>query len=286
MKVIVFGGSGQLGRALSHWAPRTVKLHALTRSDADIGDAAQVAAAFDARKPDLVINAAAYTAVDAAETDPAEAMRINGEAPGHIARACRLSGARLVHISTDYVFDGGATRPYRPDDAVHPLSVYGRSKRAGEDAVRQALPEALLVRSQWLYAATGRNFVTTMLDLMARRDAIDVVADQVGAPTHAASLARAIWALADAGARGVHHFADGGEASRHEFAVAIEAEARAGGLIDGAEIAPVTSADYPAAAPRPRYSVLDCSKTWAITGAPRHWRDELRVALAGRKAMA
>lgn len=286
MKVIVFGGSGQLGRALSHCAPGTATLHALTRSDADIGDAAQVEAAIAAHKPDLVINAAAYTAVDAAETDSAEAMRINGEAPGHIARACKASGARLVHISTDYIFDGEATRPYRPGDAVNPLSAYGRSKRAGEDAVRQALPEALLVRSQWLYAATGRNFVTTMLDLMTRRDSIDVVADQIGTPTHAASLARAIWALVEAGARGVHHFTDGGEASWYDFAVALAAEARASGLIDGVEIAPVTTADYPAAARRPRYSVLDCSETWAITGAPRHWRDELRVALAARKAMA
>lgn len=279
MKVLVTGAAGQLGQALIATAPPRARVVTMDRAALDIGDRAAVAKAIESERPDLIVNAAAYTAVDKAENEPDLAFRINADAPAHLAEAAKGTGARLIHISTDFVFDGTAPHPYRPDDKANPLGVYGASKRAGEEAVLAVSPDALIVRTAWVYAARGHNFVRTMLRLMRERSSVSVVADQIGTPTHAASLARAIWKLADARAAGVHHFTDAGVASWYDFAVAIAEEAEALGLIGQVLVTPIAASQYPTPARRPTFGVLDKAETWAITGVPRHWRAELRLML-------
>jgi dTDP-4-dehydrorhamnose reductase len=284
MKVLVLGSLGQLGRALFATAPDSAVLAGLDYQDIDIAEAAQVAAAVSTHKPDFIINCAAYTAVDKAESEPDLARRINADAAGVVAGAAVMAGARCVHISTDFIFDGTAHRPYAPEDASNPLSVYGATKADGEAAVRAAMPGALIVRTAWVYTAGGGNFVETMLRLMAGDGPVRVIADQVGTPTHAMSLARTIWALVAANAKGTYHATDAGVASWYDFAVAIRDEARAIGLLDKAvEIIPIRTEDYPTPAVRPSYSVLDKSATWAITGVANHWRHELALMLADKK---
>lgn len=287
MKALVLGASGQVGRALITSAPSGIEVIGLDRSSCDVGDQQQVEEAIGRTGPDIVLNAAAYTAVDKAESDAESARLVNGIAPGLIARQARASGARLVHLSTDFVFDGRASRPYRPNDETGPLGVYARSKRQGELAVAKTDPDALIVRTAWVYAARGSNFVNTMLRLMSERDEIKIVADQVGTPTAAGSLARALWGLALAKARGIHHFTDAGVASWYDFAMAIKEEAEALQLIPGdVRVMPTTTAGYPTPAPRPAYSVLDKTETWSLLGetAP-HWRANLRCVLRELKGI-
>lgn len=279
MKALILGADGQLGQALQRGAHAEWDVTALTRSDLEIANYAALHRAIADAQPELVINAAAYTAVDAAEDNESEAFLINGQAPPRIASACTLQGATLVHISTDYVFDGRADCPYPTGAAINPLNVYGRSKRAGEEAVLTH-DDALVVRTSSLYSAHGRNFVTTILRLLQERDSINVVADQISVPTHASSLARAIWMLAGDETTGLHHFTDSGRTSWFEFANAIAVKARAAGLRHDCQINPVTSDQYGAAAVRPAFSVLDCSATWSITGVPKHWEEELDIMLA------
>ncbi|MCA3255046.1 MAG: dTDP-4-dehydrorhamnose reductase [Alphaproteobacteria bacterium] len=282
MTALVTGAGGQLGRALlASAAAAGIEAVGLTRADLDIADEAAWIGVLDAHAPDLVVNAAAYTAVDKAESEADAAFRINRDAPGLLARLCAARGVRLVHVSTDFVFDGTQSSPYLPGQPVAPLGVYGASKAAGEAAVQAALPEALIVRTAWVYAASGANFMLTMLRLMASQPALRVVGDQIGTPTHAASLARAIWSLAGAGATGLHHYTDAGAASWYDFAVAIQEEALALGLLARAiPVAPIRTADYPTPARRPAYSVLDKTDTYAALGTPAaHWRAELRAAL-------
>lgn len=283
MKVLLTGAGGQVARALAASAPAGVQMVALGRDKLDIAAPGAAARAVEQVAPDLIINAAAYTAVDRAESEPAMALAINGTAVGRLAAAAALTEARLVHISTDFVFDGQASTPYRPDAATAPLSVYGRSKLAGEQA---AGIDALIVRTSWIYAAQGSNFVNTMLRLMRTRDEVRVVADQTGAPTCAASLAEAIWRLVSQGRTRIWHHTDGGTATWHDFAVAIQEEALALGLLDRAvPVIPITTAEYPTPARRPAYSVLDCNATTAALGAPAPaWRDNLRQVLAEVKA--
>ncbi|MGP1353466.1 MAG: dTDP-4-dehydrorhamnose reductase [Parasphingopyxis sp.] len=286
MRAVIFGAGGQVGRALRANLPEGIAVESFAREDIDIASADAVFAVIKNTRPDVVINAAAYTAVDRAEAETDTAFLINAKAPGHIAEACKAVSARLVHMSTDYVFDGTSERPYRPDDPTHPVSAYGRSKLAGEHAVRKTLPDAAIVRTAWVYAAGGANFVVTMLRLMGERDELAVVADQIGTPTHADSLARALWKLAANGAEGVFHYTDAGEASWHGFATAIEEEARALNMIDGCTVRPITTADYPTPAARPARSLLDCTATYAITGPANHWREELRIMLDQQKALS
>jgi dTDP-4-dehydrorhamnose reductase len=284
MKVLVLGSLGQLGRALFATAPASATLVGLDYQDIDIAEAAQVTAAIATHTPELVINCAAYTAVDKAESEPDLARRINADAAGVVARAAAVAGARCIHISTDFIFDGTAHRPYAPDTVPSPLSIYGATKADGEAAVRTAMPDALIVRTAWVYTAGGGNFVETMLRLMAGTGPVRVIADQVGTPTHAISLARTILALNAAGATGTYHATDAGVASWYDFAVAIRDEALAIGLLDKAvEIIPIRTEDYPTPAARPSYSVLDKSATWAITGVANHWRHELSSMLAEKK---
>jgi dTDP-4-dehydrorhamnose reductase len=255
------------------------------RSKLDLTDLNALRKRIVEAQPDLILNAAAYTAVDLAEREAELAHRINGEAPGAIAKAAAHVGAKLVHISTDFVFDGLASTPRSPADPVGPLSVYGKSKLAGEIAVRSEAHNSLIVRTAWVYDPTGRNFVNTMLRLMRERDRISVVADQIGTPTYAPSLAQALWLLAQTDAKGVLHYTDAGIASWYDFAVAIEEEGRAAGLIvSPVAVLPIATCDYPTPAPRPAFSVLEKSTTYGLLGASApHWRANLRKNL-GRVA--
>lgn len=284
MKVMMTGAAGQLGRALLASAPADVEAIGLDRAALDIGDATAVTATVQAHRPTIIINAAAYTAVDKAESESEAAARINSGGPENLARVAAATGARLIHISTDFVFDGKACLPYRPADATAPLSVYGRTKRDGEAAALAAHDDVLIVRTAWVYAAGSANFMETMLRLMAERDALGVVADQIGTPTHAASLARALWTLARSPAQGILHWTDAGVASWYDFAVAIREEAIAAGLtLRAQDVRPIATSDYPTPAHRPAFSLLDKSDAWAITGTARHWREELRAAIAARR---
>ncbi|GGI86865.1 NAD(P)-dependent oxidoreductase [Polymorphobacter multimanifer] len=275
MRVLISGAAGQLGRALQASAPAGVTIIAPPEAEFDITSEHAVATTIAAHTPDIVINAAAYTAVDKAEAELERADRINAGAVAILARHARA----LVHVSTDFVFDGTAHRPIAPDTAPNPLGAYGITKLHGEQAAL-AHPQSLVVRTAWVYAAQGANFVHTMLRLMRERDEVRVVADQLGTPTHAASLARALWALIAAQARGLHHFTDAGTAGWYDFAVAIQEEALALGLLTRTvPVIPIRTEDYPTPAQRPAYGVLDKTATWAITGIPQHWRAELRACL-------
>ena len=280
MRVLIAGSGGQLGRALQASAPEGVTVIAPPEAEFDITDPDTVERVTAAAQPTVVINAAAYTAVDKAEADAATAQRINVNAVGLLASAARHAKAGLVQVSTDFIFDGTASRPYRPDAVPNPLGVYGRTKLEGETAALELHGSPLIVRTAWVYAAKGNNFVHTMLRLMRERDEIRVVADQIGTPTHAATLARTIWALLAAGKTGVFHCTDAGVCSWYDFAVAIQEEALAAGLLTRrVPIIPIRTEDYPTPARRPAYSVLDKTATWGVTGPARHWHDELRDCL-------
>ncbi len=282
MKALIAGSGGQLGRALVASLPGGVTALAPPEADFDITDAARVAEVIAASGATLLINAAAYTAVDKAEADEAAARRINVDAVVTLATAARAASMGFVHVSTDFIFDGTASRPYAPAAAPNPVSVYGWTKLGGERAAVLAHPDTLIVRTAWVYAAAGNNFVKTMLRVMAERDEVRVVADQIGTPTHAATLARTIWALA--GQTGAFHCTDAGVCSWYDFAVAIQEEALALGLLARAvPVIPIRTEDYPTPARRPSYSVLDKTTTWAVTGPARHWRDELRACLQEMK---
>ncbi len=278
MKAIVTGASGQVGAALVALVPADITLVALDRSALDLADYEAVQARIRAEAPDLVINAAAYTAVDRAESEEKAAMAINAGAVEAIVAVLDETGGRLVHVSTDFVFDGRSSRPYRPGDESAPLSAYGRSKAAGEQALRS---QDLLVRTSWVYAAVGTNFVRTMLRLIRERDELRVVVDQIGSPTWAHGLARTLWALTGAEASGIFHHADSGVASWYDFAVAIQEEAFTLGLIaKTVPIHPIGSSDYPTPAARPAFSLLDCSKTRdLLEDGHMHWRENLRRML-------
>jgi dTDP-4-dehydrorhamnose reductase len=288
-RVLVTGAGGQLATALLRAAPAGCVVSALPLEALDIADAEQIDRMFATLQPDLVLNAAAYTAVDLAEREPDAAERVNHLAVALLARACAAAGARLVHVSTDYVFDGRACMPYLPDDATNPLSVYGRTKRDGElAALHETGGRALVVRTAWLYGAQGRNFMHTMIKLLRERDEVRVVADQIGTPTAVDGLARALWALDAAGARGVHHWTDAGVASWYDFAVAIGEEAAAAGLGTGrARVVPIRTLDYPTPAQRPAMGLLAKDATWAAVGTTgEHWRSALRAVIREVSASA
>jgi len=277
MKAVVVGAAGQLGRALVAGAPSGAHVIAYDRSDLDITEVKQVDAAIASCEPNIVFNAAAYTAVDKAESEPDRAHAINADAVGYLAEASRNADAKFVHVSTDFVFSGKDGVPYTPDAATAPLGVYGATKLAGERAAGK-VDNSLIVRTAWVYDRQGSNFVNTMLRLMRERDTLSVVADQVGTPTLTDDLAGALWQLAEEDARGTFQFTNSGVASWYDFAVAIQEEAMAAGTLDRAiQVLPIRTQDYPTPAARPSYSVLDCSKTYEALGKPaRHWRKALR----------
>ena len=280
--VLVTGAGGQLGRELVLSAGSGVDCIALARCDLDTGDPVAIGKCLDKAQPQLLINAAAYTAVDKAESEPELALKVNAEAPGHLAAACAVRGVRMIHVSTDFVFDGEATRPYLPNASTSPLSEYGRGKLAGELAVMEAFPGALIVRTGWVYSRFGSNFVKTMLRLMAERDELAVVCDQVGTPTWARGLAQALWAAADRPQlQGIYHWSDEGVCSWFDFARAIYQEGRALGLLSAElEIKPIPGSSYPTPAHRPAYSVLDKTSSWQDFEIPGvAWREQLRSML-------
>ncbi|WP_454258680.1 dTDP-4-dehydrorhamnose reductase [Pseudoxanthomonas mexicana] len=293
MTVLLFGGNGQVGHELRRSLRALGDVVVTTRSGqlpegarcevADFDCPDSLAALVQRVAPAIVVNAAAYTAVDKAEDDVDAAFRTNAEAPGVLARACALRDIPFVHYSTDYVFDGQGSRPYREDDPTAPLGVYGASKLAGEDAVRSVGGRHLILRTAWVYGRHGHNFMKTMLRLGAERDELRVVADQVGTPTPAALIADVtteLLGLRDAPS-GTFHLTPRGETSWHGFAEAILEEALARGLIPRApKVIPIATSDYPTRARRPGYSRLDIGRLEQVLGrALPEWRTGLRQVL-------
>jgi dTDP-4-dehydrorhamnose reductase len=288
-KILLLGANGQVGRELLRSLVPLGEVVAATRSGLLENGAPCAVADFDMPDtlpaliaqyaPDVVVNAAAHTAVDRAESEPEAAFRINAEAPARIAEACAARDALLVHYSTDYVFDGRGTRPYREDDPTAPLGVYGASKLAGERAIRESAARHAIFRTAWVYAAHGRNFMRTMLRLAAERDELRVVADQIGTPTPAALIADITAAVLRQGMRdsGIWNLTAAGSTSWHGFAEAIVAGAHARGLLDRMpRVVPIATADYPTPAARPACSVLDTTRLRADFGLdPPGWREGL-----------
>lgn len=283
MKIVLTGSDGQLGYELKRSLPESHTLVAVDREQLDITDAAQVQRFLLDKQPDVVINAAAYTAVDKAEEEAELAYAVNYHGAGNLALGCQQLAIRMVQISTDFVFSGKHYRPYLPEDKAASASVYGQSKHAGDQAVLELLGEqAIILRTSWLYSAHGHNFVKTMLKLMQVHDTLSIIYDQVGTPTWAATLADCIWRILDTPAQGIYHCADNGLASWYDFAVAIQDEAWQLGLLDNkARLLPIRTEQYPTPAARPAYSVLDKSKTEALLQIVLpHWRDSLRQMLS------
>jgi len=286
MRILITGGSGQLARELMRRpAGPAIERIGLARARLDITDRAAVLDRLRDAAPDVVVNCAAYTAVDAAEADPATAFGINRDGAANMAWACAALGMPLIHLSTDYVFDGEKGTPYDEDDAVAPLNVYGASKAAGEQAVRDRHAEHLILRASWLYAAHGQNFVRTMLGMIGRPE-IRVVDDQQGCPTAASDLAAAILTLAERAAMrgcawGTYHCCNAGSATWFALASAVfQAAALAAGGTPVPRLVPVTTAEFPRPARRPHHSVLDCRRLAAGFGIEmRPWDQALAEVL-------
>ncbi|WP_110992213.1 dTDP-4-dehydrorhamnose reductase [Pseudomonas sichuanensis] len=281
MKVLVCGRNGQVAQALQGALAGLGEVHLLGREQLDLAHPQQLRAPLRELRPDLVINAAAYTAVDQAESEPQLAFAINAEAPRVLAEEAARLGVPLIHYSTDYVFDGSKAAPYDEDDAPHPLGVYGHSKLAGEQAIAAVGGEHLILRTSWVYSRHGRNFLLTMQRLLQERPQLKVVNDQVGAPTWAGTIAastRALierWQQGQAGAWGTYHLTAQGETSWFGFAQAIAERLKAQGL-PCAELLPIASSEYPTPAQRPLNSRLDCSRLareWQVTQP--HWHQAL-----------
>ena len=287
MRILVTGKHGQVATALRERAPEGVEVVALGRPELDLADAGSIRDAFDAAVADVVVNAAAFTAVDKAEAEEELATRINGDGAGRVAEAARGLGAPIIQLSTDYVFDGVLGRPYREEDPVGPIGAYGRSKLAGEEAVAGANPRAAILRTAWVYSPFGANFVKTMLRLGESRREVRVVADQIGSPTSALDIADAIFEIARqlmaapaADKYGVFHMTGAGEASWAEFAQAIFTQAHALGR-PAVQVIPIPTAEYPTPARRPANSRLDGARLERDYGVTLpHWRDSLKPVVA------
>ena len=282
MRVLVLGAGGQVARAVASVMSGQHELFVRTHAEVDIADAESLDRALAQAKADWIVNGAAYTAVDLAEEEPARAAAGNDTAVGVVAAAAARARARLLHLSTDFVFDSASNRAYLPHDPPNPLSVYGATKLAGEKRALDGGCAAIVLRTAWVYAAAGKNFVLTMLRLMREREQVRVVADQIGTPTWATGIACAIRDLLEAQApAGVYHWTDLGVASWYDFAVAIQDEALERGLLKRAvAIVPIATSEYPTRARRPAFSVLDSSATRDVVAAPAlHWRHNLRMML-------
>jgi dTDP-4-dehydrorhamnose reductase len=294
MKVLITGAAGQLGQALRRSVPAQiagtpVQLITTSRRGGegamalDLADPDACRALVEQQRPDWLINAGAYTAVDQAEREPELAQAVNAGAPAAFAEALQVTGGQLLQLSTDFVFSGAQGSPYQPEQLLEPLGVYGASKAAGEVAAAALLsPERLcILRTSWVYGPVGHNFLLTMLGLMRERPQLGVVADQVGCPTATLGLAQACWAVLERCLSGVHHWSDAGAASWYDFAVAIAELAEAADLLRSpAQINPINTADYPTPAQRPSYSLLACNATRAALQLPAvHWRLALRQVI-------
>lgn len=282
MKILLFGANGQFGSELIKNCPEGICLKAPGHSEIDFKNADSLKESIADFQPDWIINAVAYTAVDKAEEDAELADRINHKAVGIIAATAKAYDIRMLHISTDFVFDGNQTIPYKPYDLPSPISVYGKTKLAGEQAVTACLgSKTVIIRTAWLYGCHGQNFVKTMLRLMGEKDSIKVVNDQIGTPTWTRGLAITAWGAVQEGISGIFHWTDAGVTSWYDFAVAIQEEALACGLLTNKiPVYPISSAQYPTPAQRPPYSVLDttdiCRK---LDLKAEHWRVQLRCML-------
>lgn len=286
--VLVTGANGQLGSSLQRLAEKENAMHFLfTDVDSlDICDAQAVLACVKENEVDYILNCAAYTAVDKAEDNEALAAKINTDAVRNLGQAASAAGAKVIHVSTDYVFDGTNCRPYVETDPTCPVSVYGRTKLAGEQALQAVCPEAVILRTAWLYSEYGANFVKTMLRLGSEREQINVVFDQVGTPTYAGDLARAMLHIVETARAGefrpgVYHFSDEGVCSWYDFTVKIIQSA---GL--PTRVVPIESGEYPARAARPPYSVLNKGKIKRTFGfSLPHWEESLRICMQGLKSL-
>jgi|SRR5690554_68968 len=266
-KVLVTGAKGQVGSEIVKTVPAGFTVIGLASNELDITNQQQVTAVIAQYKPDLIINAAAYTAVDKAESDSDNAYAVNQQAVAWLAQAAKQADIPLFHISTDYVFDGESTTPYKETDPVNPQSVYGMSKLAGEQVLAATHNKHIILRTSWVFGAEGNNFVKTMLRLGKERDELSVVADQHGCPTSARSIAEVLWQLAEkymserALPWGIYHFSNSPACTWHEFAVEIFQQAKERGLLENIpSVKSITSEDYPTPAKRPAWSVLDCNK--------------------------
>ncbi|MFN3236292.1 MAG: dTDP-4-dehydrorhamnose reductase [Pseudomonadales bacterium] len=284
-RVLVTGAGGQLGRCLSVTVPSTVDGVFCHRDQFDLSAPETLQAKIESLQPDVVINCAAYTNVDGAEAEPAQADLINHLGVAALARVCQQYSVKLIHVSTDFVFDGNASTPYQIQAITAPEGEYGKSKWLGEQAVQETLPlTSLVIRTSWLYSEFGANFVKTMLRLFATKENFQVVKDQFGSPTYARGLAALIWHIVTSGKvdGGILHWSDAGVTNWFEFAEEIGRQGLQLGLIERmAEITPTTAAEYGAAAPRPAYSALECRETQTrhpdIRQVP--WRDNLKQML-------
>jgi dTDP-4-dehydrorhamnose reductase len=257
--IVVTGANGQLGKCLQDIAPsyRHIHFHFFGRDELPIDNLEKVDEVIKTIRPDVVINTAAYTLVDKAEKETELAFLINAKAAGHLAEVCKSAGVRLLHVSTDYVFDGNADTPYKEDDEVSPVNNYGSSKLKGEELIFSANVEAIIVRTSWVYSRHGNNFVKTMLRLMSQRESIGVVNDQVGCPTYAVDLAEALMkmALAENPIKGIYHFSNSGPITWYEFAKAIKDFTGSACVVK-----PILTVDFPTPAKRPHYSVMSNEK--------------------------
>lgn len=284
MKVLITGKGGQLAWELEQTVPDHVELVSFGVEELDITNQAQVNEVVLSHSPDLVINAAAYTAVDKAETDQETAFAVNDKGSEYLALICKEINARLIHVSTDFVFDGEKTTPYQTDDTPDPINIYGESKLKGDLKINQILgDQATIIRTAWVYSVHGNNFVKTMLRLMAEKEQLGIVYDQVGTPTWAKGLAKMIWALLDNTKQTndsnalVLHWTDAGIASWYDFGVAIQELALEKGILDKAiPIRPIPASQYPTPARRPNFSVIDKTTSEKTSGLNTiHWRTQL-----------
>ena len=301
MKVLVLGAAGQVGSEIDaalrrvSAAARVLKIINMTRANCDVGDPSTIEAVIDEHQPDWVINATAYTAVDQAESEPNVAYQINAVAPKILAKCCSRAGARLIHISTDYVFSGAGDEPFTEESATQPLGVYGATKLAGEAVIKQALSAHIILRTSWVFGAQGKNFVKTMLKLSASRGKVSVVADQFGAPTSARGIAGTIAsivfsmseAMPEDSRWGTYHFSGYPFTTWAAFAETVFRQAREVGVISNApQVTLITTAEYPTPAARPLNSRLDCSKIAAEFGiSPDDWKSSLGIMLESLKAV-
>ncbi len=280
--VLITGADGQLGYELQRTVSDGYQCIPTDKDELDITDLKAVNKFIDKHQAKVIINSAAYTAVDKAEEETELAIAINTTGAENLAKVAKENNIKLVQISTDFVFDGKACSPYSVDAETHPEGYYGKTKRDGDNKVLEILAnDALIIRTSWLYSAHGNNFVKTMLRLMKEREELGIIADQVGTPTWANSLAQAVWKSIELDTTGIHHWSDAGVASWYDFAYAIMEEGISLGLLDKEiTINAITTADYPTPASRPCYSVLDKTITWEALGMKsEHWRVALRQML-------
>lgn len=281
MKILLTGAKGQLGRCFQDRLPSEWEIWATDCDELDITDIGQVEQAVEHFQPDAIVNAAAYTAVDKAESEPELAELINVAGPANLASVANKQHIRLVHVSTDYVFDGKATQPYTETSSTNPLSVYGRTKLAGEQAVMKTAPDSIIVRTAWVFSEYGNNFVKTMLRLAKERDTLSIVNDQRGCPTYAGDLAQAIIELLQQQAKGgIYHYCGDREVSWYEFAeVIFDVAANKSVLARKPILAPITTEQYPTPAHRPGFSTLACNNVKQLSIDLSNWEKALEKVI-------